>query len=94
MGYPSSLCVHAPTCGRAVALEHDGSLYSCDHFVFEENYLGTIQDHSLAEMLESPQQREFGKAKLADLPSALLRRMSCPESKEDCKRSAWFELAL
>jgi len=41
-GYPSSFCVHSPVCGRAVVLEHNGNLYSCDHFVFRENLLGNI----------------------------------------------------
>lgn len=43
MGYPSSMCVHAETCGRAVALEHDGSLFSCDHFVNPEHRLGVFR---------------------------------------------------
>ena len=69
LGYPSSLCVHASTCGRAVALEHDGSLYSCDHFVFEEYYLGSIKEQGLADLLDSPQQQDFGNTKLTELPS-------------------------
>jgi uncharacterized protein len=63
------LCVHARTCGEAVALEHTGDLYSCDHFVEPEHLLGNItQGRTLLELVESPQQRAFGQAKLTALP--------------------------
>ena len=63
------LCVHAPTCGSALALEHTGDLYSCDHYVEPEYLLGRISDgHSLLELVDSPQQRAFGEAKRDALP--------------------------
>ncbi len=68
MGMPSSLCVFAETCGNAVAMEHNGDLYSCDHFVYPEHKLGNIADVSLAEMLASPRQRKFGTDKQEALP--------------------------
>ncbi len=73
-GYPSSLCTHAVTCGNAMAIEHDGSVFSCDHFVFPENYLGNILDDSLADMAESPLQQRFGAGKKDKLP---LKCQSC-----------------
>jgi uncharacterized protein len=63
----SSLCVLQPTCGEGVALEHNGDLYSCDHFVDPPYRLGNIVETPLGELARSEQQRAFGQAK-ADLP--------------------------
>ncbi len=68
-GEPQSLCVFAPECGRALAVEHNGDLYSCDHFVYPENRLGNIMDRPLGGLLELPQQKRFGQAKSTSLPS-------------------------
>jgi len=67
-GYPSSLCVYSPVCGRAVVLEHNGNLYSCDHFVFRENLLGNIYSTTLTNMVDSDFQKNFGLNKLKSLP--------------------------
>ena len=57
------LCIHAPTCGNGPALEHNGDLYSCDHYV-EPNYLlGNINKTHMLDLVASDQQRAFGKAK-------------------------------
>ena len=57
-------CVHAETCGDALALEHTGDLYSCDHFVEPDHLLGNIAEgRTLLQLVESPQQRAFGDAK-------------------------------
>ncbi len=75
------LCVHARTCGEAVALEHTGDLYSCDHFVEPEHLLGNITaGRTLLELVESPKQRAFGRAKLTTLPQYCLQcevRFAC-----------------
>ena len=64
----AGMCVHARTCGDAVALEHNGDLYSCDHFVEPEYLLGNIsQGKTLLQLVDSPQQRAFGQAKLDTL---------------------------
>jgi uncharacterized protein len=63
-----SLCVFSPTCGDAVALEHTGDLYSCDHFVEPAYLLGNIRDQHMADMVASQQQRKFGMDKQASLP--------------------------
>lgn len=68
LGHPATLCVHAETCGRSVAIEHNGDLYSCDHFVSDEYKLGNIADTPLAKMLDAPQQKEFGADKRDTLP--------------------------
>jgi len=67
-GYPSSMCVHAKTCGRALAIEHNGDLYSCDHFVRPENYLGNLLTAEMSKLVDSLKQQDFGLAKFAALP--------------------------
>lgn len=68
MGLPASLCVHSEICGRAAALEHNGDLYSCDHFVFPKYRLGNILSSSLNELIDGPPQTRFGQAKKSLLP--------------------------
>ncbi|MBO9601241.1 MAG: anaerobic sulfatase maturase [Novosphingobium sp.] len=69
VGAPGVVCVHQPTCGRAVIAEHDGTVYSCDHFVYPEYRLGNIVTDSLAAMVDSTQQQAFGRAKHETLPT-------------------------
>ncbi|MCC6681479.1 MAG: anaerobic sulfatase-maturation protein [Phycisphaeraceae bacterium] len=67
-GAGSSLCHFAETCGRAVVMEHNGDVYSCDHFVYPRYHLGNIEQTTLGEMLESPEQIKFGNDKADTLP--------------------------
>jgi uncharacterized protein len=62
------MCVYSETCGKALAVEHDGALYSCDHFVYPEFRLGSISEDNLSEMVLSRQQVKFGYAKSEALP--------------------------
>jgi uncharacterized protein len=57
------LCIHAPTCGYGPALEHNGDLYSCDHFVEPRFLLGNIHQTHMLKLVASPQQRKFGDDK-------------------------------
>lgn len=57
------LCIHAPTCGYGPALEHNGDLYSCDHFVEPKHLLGNIHKTHMLTMVASPEQRKFGQDK-------------------------------
>ncbi|MCA9030025.1 MAG: SPASM domain-containing protein [Planctomycetaceae bacterium] len=68
LGHEPSLCVFRKQCGRALAMEHNGDVYSCDHFVESEYRLGNIQELPLIEMANSTRQREFGVAKESTLP--------------------------
>jgi uncharacterized protein len=63
-----SLCVFSPTCGDALALEHTGDLYSCDHFVEPDFKLGNIRETHMADLVASPRQRKFGTDKQDTLP--------------------------
>jgi uncharacterized protein len=67
-GGGAPLCVHAQACGRALALEHNGDLYACDHFVNEADKLGNILDKELVEMVDSEKQTNFGQDKHRSLP--------------------------
>jgi serine-type anaerobic sulfatase-maturating enzyme len=63
VGVPGSLCVHEETCGRSLALEHNGDVYSCDHFVEPSFRLGNISSAHMLELVDSPEQRRFGLQK-------------------------------
>jgi uncharacterized protein len=67
------LCIHAPTCGYGPALEHNGDLYSCDHFVEPRYRLGNIHETHLQTLVASPEQRKFGQDK-RDTLTAQCRR--------------------
>ena len=68
MGLAPALCVFRRTCGSALALEHNGDLYSCDHYVYPENRLGNIMDQPLASLVRSQAQVRFGEDKNDRLP--------------------------
>ena len=63
-----NLCIFSPTCGGALALEHNGDVYSCDHFVEPDYLLGNIHETPLVQLVSSRQQVAFGRAKLDSLP--------------------------
>ena len=63
VGEPGGMCVHAKTCGLQLALEHNGDLYSCDHFVEPRFKLGNIRELPMLDMVNSAQQRTFGQDK-------------------------------
>jgi serine-type anaerobic sulfatase-maturating enzyme len=69
LGMPSSgMCVFDATCGHGLALEHNGDLYACDHFVEPEYFLGNIQESHILELVAGEKQRTFGRNKLELLP--------------------------
>ena len=83
MGRDSQLCVYSEFCGKGVALEHDGSAYSCDHYVYPEYKLGNIAETHESRMVFSEEQKKFGFAKRDDLPQ------QCRECKY--KFACWGE---
>lgn len=78
-GAEPGVCTLAADCGHALAMEHNGDVYSCDHFVFPEYRLGNLRTHSLVGMLESPQQRRFASIKRNGLP-------------DQCRSCTWLRL--
>jgi len=72
MGLSPAVCVWNATCGRALAIEHNGDVYSCDHYVFPKYRLGNIMELPLVEMVQDPVQIQFGDAKRDRLPQICL----------------------
>jgi len=67
-GEPAQLCTSSPFCGKNIALEHDGRVFSCDHYVYPEYEIGKIGQRPLKEMVFSLKQLEFGLDKFNTLP--------------------------
>ena len=68
MGLPSQICVYGEICGKGLAVEHDGGVYSCDHYVYPEYRVGNIHDGPLSDAVFSRAQVKFGYAKSETLP--------------------------
>ncbi len=68
MGMGGGLCVFSENCGSALAMEHNGDVYSCDHYVYPRYKLGNLLNQDLGAMAASEEQRAFGQAKSATLP--------------------------
>ncbi len=90
-GAPSSLCIFSPTCGSAPVLEHNGDLYSCDHFVDPHHLLGNVLHTPLAELMASDKQRQFGLDKRDTLPQYCRQcdvrfacHGGCPKNRSVC----------
>ena len=73
MGFPSQICIYSETCGKAVAVENDGSVYSCDHYVYPEYRLGNVKTGLLGEMVFSPEQARFGLSTRSVTPSGTVK---------------------
>jgi uncharacterized protein len=79
-GETPGLCIHSRTCGAALAMEHNGDMYSCDHFVEPGYKLGNITEKHMIELVASPQQQKFGQDKFDSLPRYCLEcdvRFAC-----------------
>jgi uncharacterized protein len=90
---PPSACIFSPRCGKAGIVEHDGSVYSCDHFMYPEYQLGNIATDDPAALMDSPAQRAFGAAKETSLPADCLRcdfRFAC---NGECPKNRFIETA-
>ena len=68
-GMPAQMCTQSETCGKALAVEHDGEVFACDHFVYPEYRMGNINETHLGNLAFSPAQQDFGRAKSATLPT-------------------------
>lgn len=72
-GMPAQTCTQAQFCGKALAVEHNGDVYSCDHFVYPEYKLGNIAIQHLADLAFNKTQINFGKNKYKELPKQCLK---------------------
>lgn len=80
LGLPAVSCLFSVECGRAAMIEHNGDVYSCDHFMYPDYKLGNILSDDLAIMLDSHQQKTFGTQKKSSLPKQCLQcevRFAC-----------------
>jgi uncharacterized protein len=68
MGLPATVCIFSETCGKAAIIEHNGDVYSCDHYMYPDYKLGNIQSQTFKEMMDSARQYQFGQAKKTTLP--------------------------
>ena len=68
LGLGAQICVYGETCGRGVAVENDGSVYACDHYVYPQYRIGNLKSGRLDDMVFSPGQIKFGHAKRDTLP--------------------------
>jgi uncharacterized protein len=85
------MCVYAEACGKAVAVEHDGRVYSCDHFVYPQHEIGSIHENRLRDIVLFRGQVKFGYAKAEALPRYCLGcaylgdcRGECPKNRLLC----------
>jgi uncharacterized protein len=87
LGQPPTLCVFSPVCGWGLALEHNGDLFACDHFVYPEHRRGQVTPDTLAALVDGPEQRAFGAEKAhlsADCAACPVRRFcggDCPKHR-------------
>ena len=68
VGVTPGICSLSAHCGHAAVMEHNGDVYSCDHFVYPEYRLGNLNEKTITEMVYSPQQQRFAQMKTAMLP--------------------------
>lgn len=69
LGQPPQMCVYSEHCGKALAVEHDGALYACDHFVYPDYRVGQLDAGPLLDIAFSREQVQFGYGKSDALPS-------------------------
>ncbi len=99
MGEPSTLCINARSCGQGLALEHNGDLYACDHYVYSTHLLGNITETPMLELATAARQRDFGEDKYNNLPAECVscRFLSycgggCPKHRFMPSKSGDFDL--
>ena len=90
LGLPSQMCVYGETCGKALAVESDGSVYSCDHYVYPEFRLGWLTTSRLEEMVYAPEQVQFGQAKSASLPQYCRRCAYLADCWGECPKNRFI----
>ncbi len=87
LGLPSQMCVYSEVCGKGVAVEHDGGVYACDHYVYPEYRLGHLKTGKLDQMVFSRGQAKFGYAKSESLPQYCHRCAFLPDRWGECPKN-------
>ncbi|MEQ8186395.1 MAG: anaerobic sulfatase maturase [Candidatus Eremiobacterota bacterium] len=91
IGRAGTICIFGPTCGQGVALEHNGDLYSCDHFVEPDYYLGNILKTPMSELVDSEKQRKFGQDKRDNLPQFCRKCDFLSACNGECPKNRFVE---
>jgi uncharacterized protein len=91
LGMAGTVCIFGPTCGTGTALEHNGDLYSCDHFVEPSYFLGNILQTPMIEIVASDKQRKFGRDKRDTLPKFCLRCDLLSVCNGECPKNRFIE---
>jgi serine-type anaerobic sulfatase-maturating enzyme len=91
LGMAGTVCIFGPTCGQGTALEHTGDLYSCDHYVEPNHYLGNILKTPMIELVASEKQRKFGQDKRDTLPSYCLNCEFIHICNGECPKNRFIE---
>jgi uncharacterized protein len=91
LGMAGTVCVFGPTCGQCMALEHNGDLYSCDHFVEPNYYIGNILETPMIELVGSDKQRKFGADKRDALPQFCHRCDFLFACNGECPKNRFIE---
>jgi uncharacterized protein len=86
-GLPSQICIYGELCGKGVAVENDGSVYACDHYVYPEYRLGNIRDRALGSQVFSRNQVKFGYAKNETLPKACRECLYLADCWGECPKN-------
>jgi len=94
LGMAGTVCIFGPTCGLGMALEHNGDLYSCDHFVEPDNYLGNIMETPMIELVASEKQRKFGGDKKDALPRYCRDCQFLSICNGECPKNRFVETAV
>ena len=87
MRVQGGVCTHAETCGRGIAVEHNGDIYQCDHYVEPSRLLGNINKGDLFSMTNSERQRTFGVGKRDSLPRQCLVCEYYAECHGECPKN-------
>lgn len=87
LGMPSQLCIYGEFCGKGLAIEHDGSVYSCDHYVYPEYRLGNIHETPLSQMAFARAQVKFGYSKHETLPRACRECAFLKDCRGECPKN-------
>ncbi len=87
LGLPSQVCIYSGYCGKGLAIENEGSVYSCDHYVYPEYKLGNVKNNNLAEMVYSPFQNKFGFDKSETLPQYCRRCEYLTDCYGECPKN-------
>ena len=88
MGQEAQMCVYHEFCGKGVALEHDGNLYSCDHYVYPEYRLGNIMETSSSRMVFSERSASSDSTNSIPFPASAASAASCLPATVNVPRTA------